>query len=134
LVHPSWGTYPPPIPNNRMFQPDLREARNYLMLDGSTDLLHLNFGWHDVERDEATLFRWTDEHASAFFRFAAPVHALAITLRGFLSTQLLKVTIRRPGRLAPEFELCLTTGAAWHTHTCSVDLAAGVYEVVLAGG
>ena len=36
LVHPSWGTFPPPIPNNRSFQPVLRRAGAELVLDGIT--------------------------------------------------------------------------------------------------
>jgi GT2 family glycosyltransferase len=131
LVHPSWGTFPPPIPNNRSFQPVLRRAGAELVLDGTTDVAQLNFGWYDAESDGALAYRWTDVCASAFFSLSAAVGSLAVTLRSAIDVQSVTVMIRRAGEIAPKVQISLTVLSTWKTVTCAVVLRPGVYELLL---
>ncbi len=134
LVHPSWGTFPPPTPNNRSFEPNLRRAGSHLILGGGMDLQQLNFGWYDAEKDEVTTYRWSDAEASAFFRFTSPVRTLSITLRGPLAVQRVRLMLRRAGEIVPELEMSITTSSSWEAQACSVALEEGLYELVLVVG
>jgi GT2 family glycosyltransferase len=134
LVHPSWGTFPPPTPNNRAFRPDLLRVGSDLTLDGCMDLRQLNFGWYDAERDESITYRWTAAQASSFFRFTAPVRSLSLTLRGPLAAQRVTLMLRRAGEIVPEQEMSLTASSSWEARACSVDVPAGLYELILAAG
>jgi hypothetical protein len=130
LVHPSWGTFPPPIPNNRSFQPVLRRAGAELVLDGTTDVAQLNFGWYDAESDGALAYRWTDARFGLLF-LSAEVGSLAVTLRSAIDVQSVTLMIRRAGEIAPKVQVSLTVLSTWQTLNCAVVLRPGVYELLL---
>jgi len=132
LVHPSWGTFPPPTPNNKAFQPELWQASSRLVLDGCTDLPQLNFGWYDAERDQSMTYRWTDAQASAFFRVTSSVRSLALVLRGSSAVQRVRLILRRAGELVPESEISFTSTSTWEAQEWSVNVGDGLYELILA--
>jgi hypothetical protein len=131
LVHPSWGTFPPPIPNNRSFRPVLRRAGAELVLDGTADVAQLNFGWYDTESDGELAYRWTDVRASAFFSLSTEVRSLAVTLRSAIDVQSVTGMIRRAGEIAAKVQVSFTALSTWQTLKCAVVLRPGVYELLL---
>jgi GT2 family glycosyltransferase len=134
LVHPSWGVFPPPTPDNRAFQPDLAKADSHLILEGRKDLRQLNFGWYEAERDELTTYRWTDAQASAFFHLTAPARSVVVALRGSLSTQRVRLMVRRAGELVAKSEMSIMASFEWGVEACPVNLEGGLYELIIEAG
>ncbi|MDE2058525.1 MAG: glycosyltransferase family 2 protein [candidate division NC10 bacterium] len=131
LIHPSWRFFPPPVPNNLAFQPDLRRAGSRLISDGTTDLWQLNFGWYDLERDGLISYRWIEPQASAFFHFTSPIRSFSIMLRTPWAQQEVKVVLRRLGEIEPELEVSFTASSSWEERVCSLNLEGGFYELIL---
>ncbi len=135
LVHPSWAAFPPPVPNNQAFRPDLRQARPRLIIDGSTDRAQLNFGWYHVEQDGLITYRWTEAHASAFVRFTSPVRSVSIHTRVPQNGQRLVLVVRRVGELDPALSVALThSSSVWRRSTYASHLEPGLYELLLSAG
>jgi GT2 family glycosyltransferase len=132
LVEPSWGSFPPPGPNNQEFRPDPAQASERLSFDSTGDAHHLNFGWYYVERDGPHVYRWSDGRASAFFRFTAPVRRMSMTIRHVTARQRSHLILRRAGEIEPvvRFQLEPST-PTWQDTSHPVVLGPGMYEWLL---
>jgi GT2 family glycosyltransferase len=132
LVEPTWGTFPPPGPNNQEFRPDPARARERLHLDGISDVHQLNFGWYYVERDGPHVYRWSDGRASAFLRFRAPVQRMSLTMRHVTAEQRSHLIVRRAGETEPIVRIPLAPATpAWRDTSHPVVLGPGLYEWLL---
>lgn len=132
LLDPSWGEFPPPVPNNGRYRPDPARASERLVLDGADDEHRLNFGWYWAEREGSLGYRWTHEQASAFFSFRSPVRTCSIALRAPNCAQSIGVVIRRLGEIEPALRTalsCRTT--SWGTKRLRCELGPGLYEMLL---
>lgn len=132
LLHPSWGAFPPPAPNNRAYRPDPKQAKDWLILDGDADRHQLNFGWYYEEREGAMSYRCTEAHASAFFRFGSVVHICSIMLRILCAGQRSRIVVRRLGEIEPVLEIPIEAPLlSWQKKSYPCNVGAGIYEILL---
>jgi len=133
LLHQSWGTFPPPTPNNQAFIPNFKSLGKDLILDGHSDLHYLNFGWYYPERDGAISYRWTEAQASAFLKISSEIHSMFIKLRAPQSKeQKIKVIFRRLGEINPESEVFVLANSDWQEKKYEVRLGEGFYELIIS--
>lgn len=133
LLNRSWGSFPPPIPNNQAYRPDPMKTSSHLILDGDGDSHQLNFGWYHAERDGPIPYRWTDAHASALFYFVSPVRSLWIRFRPALAAQRIKFLLRPLGGIDPAVEIPIEPAApSWQDKCYSCNAGPGIFELLLS--
>jgi len=134
LVHPSWKMFPPPVPNNQAYQPDVRRSRSELAVDGVADNDLLNFGWYFVEQDGHMSYRWTDKSASALLGCTQPVRSLTITYNAPQPKQRINLALRILGEIEPIWKTTIEVDSGswqWQQGVCPCDVGAGLYELVV---
>jgi GT2 family glycosyltransferase len=132
LLHPSWSPFPPPAPNNQAYRPDPSQAGSQLILDGTTDSVQLNFGWHCLERDGPITYRWTEAHASAFVRFKSAVRSVGVNIRTSRPGQRPTLALRRLGERDPALTIPLDDRPLWQERIYPSPLGSGAYELLLS--
>ncbi len=130
LLAPTWGHYPLPRPNNQMHYPNLAHAQSALVMDGSSDVRGLNFGWYYPENDRGRPFRWTASHASALFRLRNGALACTMVFMGSRDGEA-RMLIRPLGSLDSQVEDTFRRPTQWTRRTFPAHLPAGDYELVL---
>jgi GT2 family glycosyltransferase len=131
LIAPTWGHYPPPVPNNQANHPDLAHAHSEVVLDGRIDAHQLNFGWYQVENDGDRAFRWSASRASVLFRLRAPVINCTMAFAGSNDREA-RIMIRPLGSLDPCLDETFTmAGTQWTWRTFPIHLPAGDYELLI---
>lgn len=132
---PVWGSFDPALEDNRALAPDLRKAQSALSLDGQRDTGRLQYGWHSVGHDSGVAFRWTAQHASAFFRLDEPgAHVTFEWIPCARGQQTVTIWIRPVGEVEPIWSAQVqdaTVGWVWQRHRFECALPAGLYECVL---
>jgi GT2 family glycosyltransferase len=132
LLDSSWGAFPPPVPENHSFCPQLHAFDNRLSFESNSERWKLNFGWYRQETYNSIYFRRIGPYASAFFRFRERVHSLMIRYRAGSNGQLVNAIVRRAGDLHPLFEQDLPIHACnWQEARFGLTLEPGVYELLL---
>jgi GT2 family glycosyltransferase len=133
MVDPSWGYFPPPVAENGALRPDPAGWGCRLKFDGSTELTQLNFGWHFLERSSnGRTFRWTEEHASAFFRLSRAAITCRLTYFALRGGPIADITLRRIGTLDSVARFRLDARGGWEEAAVSCLLPPGSYEMVIA--
>jgi GT2 family glycosyltransferase len=133
LVDPSWGFFPPPVAENGALRPDPAGWGCSLKFDGSGELSQLNFGWHRLEKSSnGCWFRWTEMHASAFFRLRRSAMTCRFSLFALANGPIADITLRRTGTLDPVSRFRLSAqGNGWEEAESSCLLPAGLYEMLI---
>jgi hypothetical protein len=119
------------VPNSQIRYPDPAQSKEALVI-GQNDEDQLNFGWYEPDWDGEHVFRWTTQHASAFFRLRGQVSACTIAFLGLERPQKVRMIARALGSLKPLgeniFEL---SPPGWTWRTYKMHLPAGCYELLL---
>lgn len=133
LLNQSWGFFPPTVPNNQVFQPDLKRVGNRLTIDGKKDLHQLNFGWYQREEISKFYYRWTCEQASALFRVT--FHTKSCSMEFFSAREgrvRFVILIRKLGEIDPLVEIPVEADArSWQNMSCDCRLEPGLYELLV---
>jgi hypothetical protein len=129
LLFPSWGTFPPPCPNNHVNRPDPAQAAAALRFDGEREKPQLNFGWFQVEGHGSAAMRWTTGIASAFVRVPPGAREAVVTWLAARPGQLTDLRLRPVGEVQPVWSAAAAPAPRWQTerHPCAV--APGLYEL-----
>jgi GT2 family glycosyltransferase len=127
MVHPSWGEFPPPLPNNQLNRPDPGAATPIIDASNATNLL--NFGWYPVEPDYYTR-RWTTGAASAYVRVPLRASCLEVIWRSPCGNQQTTIRLRPPDRpTVTAWTAVVTPPTRWETQRYPCAVAPGVYEL-----
>jgi len=129
LLHPSWGTYPPPRPNNHLNRPEPAQAASTLRFDGAQEVPQLNFGWYQLERHGSEAMRWTAGVASAFLRVPPATRTAVVRWAAARPGQLTELRLRPLGDVGAVWRAAGTPAVHWQTgeHACVVP--PGLYEM-----
>jgi GT2 family glycosyltransferase len=133
LMDPSWGQFPPPVVENGALEPDPSGWRASLKFDGSTEMPALNFGWHCLETSNNGLkFRWTDAHASAFFKLANAARNCHFSFFATTAGPKTDISMREVGSLEVLVRFRLTAqGKGWEEAEFPCSLPPGSYEMLI---
>lgn len=132
LLQPSCA-FPPPVPNNELWRPDLRRARERLIVGGADEHYQLNFGWYWVECRDSIRYRWTEAHASAVFRLSRPARSMSIRLRGPESGCRATISVRRLGDIDAAASIRIDdVPTSWQQRSYLCELGPGTYELLLS--
>ncbi len=129
LIHPSWGTFPPPRPENQLNRPDPRAAS--AVLDACDAAAPLNFGWYPVEHGDYYPMRWTSAAASAYVRIPARASKAEVTWRAPSGDQQTVLRLRLVDRPATAWQATDTPPTRWETSRYPCTVPPGVYELQL---
>ncbi len=129
LLHRTWGTYPPPRPNNHLNRPDPAHVGATLSFDGQQEVAQLNFGWYQLEQHGTARMRWAAGIASAFLQVPAKTRGLTISWLAARPGQLATLRLRPIGELEPIWRAADAPVPHWSTQRYPCAVAAGTYEL-----
>ena len=129
LMFPTWGTFPPPVPNNHFNRPDPAQATPALSFDGERETPQLNFGWFQVERHGTSSMRWTTGIASAFVRVPPGAREAVVTWLAARPGQLTGLLLRPIGEVRPVWRAAAAPAPRWRTERYPCAIAPGLYEL-----
>lgn len=128
LFDPTWGYYPPAIPNNSIFRPNVEKIDNILEI-GKDCTDHLNYGWYNVEKDKNKLFRWSHQIGSIYFKLDKQYQELIIEFMISENQKGIVNLLIRGDKFCRDIKLersLYTQNVA----KIKLDLKAGVYEII----
>jgi N-acetylglucosaminyl-diphospho-decaprenol L-rhamnosyltransferase len=131
LVFPTWGTFPPPRPNNHLNRPDTAQLSTGLAFDGAREIPQLNFGWYQLERHGSAAMRWTTGIASAFLRVPTGAREAVVTWLAARPGQLTGLRLRPLGETGAVWQTADAPAPHWQTRRYRCALAPGLYELQL---
>lgn len=131
LLHPSWGSFPPPRPANHLLEPDLARAGSAIAFATDAPPAALVYGWYPVERDGSAAMRWTTGAASALLRLDAPAARLDAEWRTVRPDQDVTARLRHLDDLALAWEWSGRPGTTWTAASLPCSVPAGSYELQL---
>ena len=129
LLHPSWGSFPPPRPTHHLGRPDPAAAAASLAFESGADAAPLSYGWYPPEQDGAVAMRWTTAHAAAFVRMPARATQLECEWRAPRGDQETTLRLRRLDDLAVQWEWRAWPGTTWARRRVACHLPPGTYEL-----
>lgn len=128
LLAPTWGSFPPPRPNNHLAPPPDVDAAGATLAFDAAAAPQLGYGWYPVEPG-APPMRWTAAAATAFVRVPPATRELACTWRTARGDQEVSVRLRRLDDLAVVWEWRDVPGTTWTEARTACDVPPGVYEL-----